>query len=116
MATEHRYQTDDRTDTSDAEDTQPTTDAANGVSTAPVTDVDYVPVTALLAEERTVPFVGLTDAATTRARDTQPVSPELRCGDSDPVSLKEVISTLPRASSGELWATTSSSRPAEPST
>jgi hypothetical protein len=104
MATEHRSQPDDRTDPSDAEDTQPATEAASGASTAPVTETDHVPVTALLAEERTVPFAGLADAAATRTRDTQAVSPELRCGDDEPISLQEAISILPRASSGELWA------------
>jgi len=102
MTTDQQTQTDDRIDTSDAADTQPTSEAVNGVATPPTTDADHVPVTALLAEERTVPFVGLTDAAT-RAWETRPVSPELRCGDHDSISLGKAISILPRASSGELW-------------
>ena len=105
MATDHQPQTDDRIDTSDTDGEPPATGATNGVSAAPVTEPDHVPVTALLAEEHTVPFVGLTDATATRARGTQPISPELRCGDDEPLSLKEAISILPRASSGELWAT-----------
>ena len=105
MATDQHTQTDDRIDTSDSDGEQPTSDAANGASTAPVTDVDTVPVASLLAEERTVLFVGLTDAAATRARETRPVSSEVRCEEDDPISLKAAISILPRASSGELWAT-----------
>ncbi len=75
MATDQQTQTDVRIDTSDSDGEQPTSEAANGASTAPVTEADPVPVAALLAEERTVPFVGLTDAAATRARETRPVSP-----------------------------------------
>jgi hypothetical protein len=105
MATDQQTQTDDRIDTSDAEDTQPTSDAANGTSTQPVTDATHVPVTALLAEERTVPFVGLTDAAAIQSRDIPPVSSEARCGEDELISLKQAISILPRASSGELWVT-----------
>ena len=105
MATDQQTQTDDGIDTLDAEDTQPTTDAANGASTAPVTGTDQVPVTALLPEERTVPFLGLMDAAATRARDIPPVSSEVRCGEDELISLKAAISILPRAGSGEIWAT-----------
>lgn len=62
MTTDQQTQTDDRIDTSDADGTYPAAGAANGASTVPVTDADHAYVTALLAEERTVPFIGLTDA------------------------------------------------------
>jgi len=105
MATDQQTQRDDRIDTSDTDGEHPATGVTNEASTAQVTEPDHVPVTALLAEDRTVPFAGLTDATVTRARETHPISPELRCGDDESLSLKAVISVLPRASSGELWAT-----------
>lgn len=105
MPTDRRTQTDDRIDAPDADGGQPVTGSANGASTTLITAADRVPVTALLAEDRTAPFVGLTDAAATRVREIQPVSPELQCGGDEPVSLEEAISALPPADSGELWTT-----------
>ena len=105
MATDQQTQRDDRIDTSDTDGEHPATGVTNEASTAQVTEPDHVPVTALLAEDRTVPFAGLTDATATLGWEIQPISPELRCGDDESLSLKAVISVLPRASSGELWAT-----------
>jgi hypothetical protein len=62
-----------------------------------------VPVTDLLARETTLSFAGLTPADQGDYPDA--VSSEARCLDPDPRSLKDVIATLPQASSGELWAT-----------
>ena len=57
----------------------------------------------LLDQEATHAFAGLTPADDAVYPDA--VSPETRCLASDPQSLKDVLSVLPQASSGELWAT-----------
>ncbi|WP_233563444.1 hypothetical protein [Haloarcula sp. Atlit-7R] len=57
----------------------------------------------LLDQEATHAFAGLTPADDALYPDA--VSPETRCLDPDPQSLKDVLSVLPQASSGELWAT-----------
>jgi len=57
----------------------------------------------LLDQEATHAFAGLTPADAAVYPDA--VSPETRCLDPDPQSLKDVLSVLPKASSGELWAT-----------
>jgi hypothetical protein len=62
-----------------------------------------VPVADLLARETTLSFAGLTPADQGDHPDA--VSSEARCLDPDPRPLKDVIATLPQASSGELWAT-----------
>jgi hypothetical protein len=62
-----------------------------------------VPVTDLLARETTLSFAGLTPADQGDYPDA--VSSEARCLDPDRRSLKDVIATLPQASSGEFWAT-----------
>ncbi|RCU44276.1 hypothetical protein DU504_15960 [Haloplanus salinus] len=62
-----------------------------------------VPVADLLARETSLSFAGLTPAD--RGDYPDAVSSEARCLDTDPRSMKDVIATLPQASSGELWAT-----------
>jgi len=62
-----------------------------------------VPVADLLARETTLSFADLTPADQGDHPDA--VSSEARCLDPDPRPLKDVIATLPQASSGELWAT-----------
>jgi hypothetical protein len=62
-----------------------------------------VPVADLLARETSLSFAGLTPADQGDYPDA--VSSEARCLDPDPRSMKDVIATLPQASSGELWAT-----------
>jgi hypothetical protein len=62
-----------------------------------------VSVTDLLKREATLSFAGLTPAD--RHEYPAAVSSETQCHDAEPRSLKDVISTLPEASSGELWAT-----------
>ncbi|MDS0283930.1 hypothetical protein [Haloarcula onubensis] len=57
----------------------------------------------LLDQEATHAFAGLTPADDAVYPDA--VSPETRCLDPDPQSLKDVLSVLPQASSGGLWAT-----------
>jgi len=57
----------------------------------------------LLNQEATHAFAGLTSADGTAYPDA--VSPETGCLDPNPRSLKDVLSVLPQASSGELWAT-----------
>lgn len=65
---------------------------------------DHVPVSALLAEEHTLRFTGLTDGDAEAAPRDNWSSPEAWCGD-DVTTLGQALSVLPRASSGELWAT-----------
>ncbi|MFC7142964.1 hypothetical protein ACFQMA_24465 [Halosimplex aquaticum] len=57
----------------------------------------------LLNQEATHAFAGLTSADGAAYPDA--VSPETGCLDPNPRSLKDVLSVLPQASSGELWAT-----------
>jgi hypothetical protein len=57
----------------------------------------------LLEQEATHAFAGLTPADDAEYPDG--VSPETGCLDQNPRSLKDVLSVLPQASSGELWAT-----------
>lgn len=57
----------------------------------------------LLNQEATHAFAGLTPADDAAYPDA--VSPETGCLDPNPRSLKDVLSVLPQASSGELWAT-----------
>ncbi len=57
----------------------------------------------LLDQEATHAFAGLTPADDAEYPDA--VSPETGCLDPNPRSLKDVLSVLPQASSGELWAT-----------
>ena len=57
----------------------------------------------LLDQEATHAFAGLTPADGAAYPDA--VSPETGCLDPNPRSLKDVLSVLPQASSGELWAT-----------
>ena len=57
----------------------------------------------LLDQEATHAFAGLTPADDAAYPDA--VSPETGCLDPNPRSLKDVLSVLPQASSGELWAT-----------
>ena len=66
---------------------------------------DYIPVTALIAEEYTFRFSGLADGDAEAVPGTDERSPEAWCEDDDATSLKQAIGVLPRASSGELWAT-----------
>jgi len=81
---------------------------SNNTTTSPDTSdyqtaPDVVPVADLIARETTHSFAGLTSGDPTEY--PADVSLETRCLDSDPRPLKEVIATLPQASSGELWAT-----------
>jgi hypothetical protein len=66
---------------------------------------DHVPVTSLIAEEHTLRFAGLTDGDAEAAPRDNWSSPEAWCGDDDVTTLGQALSVLPRASSGELWAT-----------
>jgi len=77
-------------------DTVTADDALRSMTTA-------VPVADLLASETTLSFAGLTPADPGEYPDA--ISSEARCLDPDPRSLKDIIATLPQASSGELWAT-----------
>ena len=60
---------------------------------------------ALIAEEYTLRFAGLTDGDAEAVPGTDERSPEAWCGDDSVTALKKAIGVLPRASSGELWAT-----------
>ena len=66
---------------------------------------DHVPVTSLLAEEHTLRFAGVTDGDAEAVPGDDWCSPEAWCGDDDVTPLGQALSVLPRASSGELWAT-----------
>lgn len=74
------------------------TDTKNATDPVP----SRVSVTDLLKRETTLSFAGLTPAD--RHEYPAAVSSETQCHDAEPRSLY-VISTLPEASSGELWAT-----------
>jgi len=80
--------------------TQPDTATADD---APRSIAATVPVADLLACETTLSFAGLAPADQGDYPDA--VSSEARCLDADPRPLKDIIATLPQASSGELWAT-----------
>jgi hypothetical protein len=75
------------------------TDTKNATDPVP----SRVSVTDLLKRETTLSFAGLTPAD--RHEYPAAVSSETQCHDAEPRALKDVISTLPEASSGELWAT-----------
>jgi len=66
---------------------------------------DHAPVTALIAEEYTLRFAGLADGDAEAVPGNGEHSPEVWCGDGGVTSLEQAIEVLPRASSGELWAT-----------
>lgn len=76
--------------------------ATNGAdSDDPIASV--VPVTTLLEEEATIPFVGLTPAI--GGDYPNPVSTDgTRFNTTDPLSFKEAIQCLPKAGEGTLWA------------
>ncbi|AXG08338.1 hypothetical protein DU500_17855 (plasmid) [Haloplanus rubicundus] len=60
---------------------------------------------ALIAEEYTLRFAGLADGDAEAVPGNDERSPDAWCGDDGVNSLEQVIAVLPRASSGELWAT-----------
>jgi len=66
---------------------------------------DHAHVPALIAEEYTLRFARLTDGDTEAVPGNDERSPEAWCGDDGVTSLEQAIEVLPRASSGELWAT-----------
>lgn len=96
MATDHHTQRRQRGDDSTADTDAPT----DGTSTS-----DHVPVTALIAEEHTLRFAGLTDGDAEAVPGNDEHSPEAWCGDDSVTPLEQAITVLPRASPGELRAT-----------
>jgi len=66
---------------------------------------DHAHVSALIAEEYTRRFAGLTDGDAEAGTRTDERSPEPWCGNDSVTALEQAIELLPRASSGELWAT-----------
>ena len=66
---------------------------------------DHAHVPALIAEEYTLRFAGLTDGDAEAVPGNDERSPEAWCGDDSVTALEQAIDVLPRASSGELWAT-----------
>jgi len=95
MATDQHSQRSERSNDSTTD-----TDTPSGF---PVSD--HVPVTALIAEEHTLRFAGLTDGGAEVIPGDDRHSPEAWCGDDGATPLEQTIEVLPRASSGELWAT-----------
>jgi hypothetical protein len=67
------------------------------------TDRPALPLADLLAQETDHKFVGLTENEPSEYPDE--ISPETRCSTENPRSFKNAIQALPKASSGELWAT-----------
>ncbi|WP_136602848.1 hypothetical protein [Salinigranum halophilum] len=65
----------------------------------------HVPITALISEEQTLRFAGLTDGDAETVLGDGEITPEAWCEDDEVRSLEQTIAVLPRASSGELWAT-----------
>ena len=66
---------------------------------------DHVPVTALIAEERTRHFAGLAGGDVEITSKVDEILPDTWCGGEGVTPLKQAIELLPRASSGDLWAT-----------
>jgi len=95
MATDQHSQRSERSN-----DSTTGTDTPSGF---PVSD--HVPVTALIAEEHTLRFAGLADGEAEAVPGTDERSPEAWCGNDGVTPLEQAITVLPRASSGELWAT-----------
>jgi hypothetical protein len=77
------------------------TDSTN--DSTPAADHAHVP--ALIAEEYTLRFAGLADGDAEAVPGNDERSPEAWCGDDSVTALEQAIEVLPRASSGELWAT-----------
>ena len=66
---------------------------------------DHADVPALIAEEYTLRFAGLADGDAEGVSGNDERSPDAWCGDESVRALEQAIEVLPRASSGELWAT-----------
>ncbi|WP_251344475.1 hypothetical protein [Haloplanus halophilus] len=66
---------------------------------------DHAHVPALIAEEYTLRFAGLTDGDAEAVPGNDERSPDAWCGDDSVTALEQAVAVLPRASSGELWAT-----------
>ncbi|WP_318570667.1 hypothetical protein [Salinigranum marinum] len=66
---------------------------------------DNVTITALIAEEHTLQFAGLADGGSEAIPGEGKHSPDAWCGDDSVTALEQAIAVLPRASSGEIWAT-----------
>ena len=96
MATDQHTQRRER-----STDTETDPDAPNDGTPA----ADHIPVTALIAEDHTLRFAGLTDGDAEAVPGNDERSPEAWCGDDNVTPLEQAIGVLPRASSGELWAT-----------
>jgi hypothetical protein len=101
MATDQQTHGGERSDnsTSDSGSEIPDSTTDSGPTTS------HVPITALISEEQTLRFAGLTDGDLRAVLNNDESTPEAWCEDDEVRSLEQTITVLPRASSGELWAT-----------